>query len=180
MDLEIFSGIVAALVVCALGLFTIRLTICPWARRRNRATGGAMDAAAQFSAARYNAAGRLLSDEDERFLAEQPGYTKAIGRKFRSDRRRIFRLYVRQLACDFQDLHAAARRMVAESPQEYSGLVGTLMRQQFVFWWAMANIEMRMILPLFGHADLTRAIGALQTISFDLNRLAAPTATMSA
>jgi len=51
---------------------------------------------------------RLLGSEDLDFLKAQVGYTPELGRKFSRDRRRIFRLYLRELSADFQRLHQHA------------------------------------------------------------------------
>src|SRR5271166_3889725 len=66
-----------------------------------------------ISLAHYEPMTRLLADEDFQFLAAQPGYRPEIGAKFRRERTRIFRMYLRELARDFHRLHAEARAMVA-------------------------------------------------------------------
>ena len=65
-------------------------------------------------------------------------------------RRRIFRLYLKDLTADFQELHAQGRALVAESPEQYSELVGVLMRQQVTFWRAIAALECRLALSAMG------------------------------
>src|SRR5579862_7271657 len=82
------------------------------------------DDTGEFTLARYQPMERLLAEEDFLFLASQPGYTPEIGAKLRRERRRIFRLYLRELAHDFLHLHAEARRMVADSKAEHADLVG--------------------------------------------------------
>src|SRR5262249_19677529 len=94
-----------------------------------------------FSPERYEPMVRLLADDDFEFLEKQPGYRPEIGAKLRRERREIFRLYLKELARDFQSLHAAARKLVAECPEQHAELVGLLMRQQVTFWKALAGIE---------------------------------------
>src|SRR5258708_34531219 len=61
-----------------------------------------------FSMQRYQPMAMLLTDDDLLFLAAQPGYRPKMGKNFRRERRRIFRMYLRELAGDFHRLHAAA------------------------------------------------------------------------
>ena len=126
-----------------------------------------------FPPSRYEAASRLLAADDFQFLAGQPGYRREIGKKFLRGRRRIFRMYVRELAIDFKRVHAGARRMIAEAPEECSVQVATLMRQQAYFWWAMFVLESRLLLPGRPQADVTPLIQAVQAVRADLNRVSA-------
>lgn len=129
-----------------------------------------------FSPARYEPMARLLAEEDFLFLASQPGYKPEIGAKLRRERRRIFRLYLRDLAHDFHLLHAEARAMVAESKAEHAELVGVLMRQQILFWRAMVGIELRLWLDQAGlsKADARRLVESIEAMRLDLARFAGP------
>jgi hypothetical protein len=131
-----------------------------------------------FSLARYEPMARLLSDEDLLFLKAQPGYTAEIGRKFSRERRRIFRLYLRELAGDFNRLHAQARVIVAGLTAEHSPLVGLLLRQQVRFWYEMAAVELRLSLSWAGvrAIDARGLVDALQSMHIEINRMTAPTA----
>lgn len=125
--------------------------------------------------ARYEPMGRLMSDEDLRFLKAQPGYTAEIGREFSRERRRIFRMYLRELGRDFHRLHGHARAAVASLSAEDAPLVGVLLRQQVRFWYEMATVEMRLSLSWAGLAidarGLIEALGAMQA---ENSRLGAP------
>jgi hypothetical protein len=141
----------------------------------------AQNETAGFSLARYEPMARLLLEEDFLFLASQPGYRPEIGAKWRRERQRIFRLYLRDLAQDFQRLHAEARAVVADSRAESSELVGVLMRQQIAFWRAMAGIELRLWMNQLGlgKAGLTKAgarglVESIEAMRRDLARFAAP------
>jgi hypothetical protein len=131
----------------------------------------------EFCLARYEPMARLLSDEDLDFLKAQPGFRPEIGKKFRRDRRRIFRLYLQELARDFHRLHAHARAVVASLPAEHSTLVGVLLRGQIRFWYEIVALEMRLSLSQAGVSvdarALVEAIGAMQA---EINRLSAPQA----
>src|SRR5580700_10714906 len=91
----------------------------------------------EFSFARYEPMARLLSDEDFLFLKAQSGFRPEMGRKFRRERRRIFRLYLHELSRDFHRLHAHARVVVSSLAAEHSALVGVLFRAQLRFWYEM-------------------------------------------
>src|SRR5947209_2164311 len=107
-----------------------------WSYRRSMALeGSARNETGDFSFSRYEPMARLLSDEDLLFLKAQPGYQPEMGKNFVRERRRIFRLYLQELAREFHLLHAHARAMVARLPSENSPLVGMLLRQQIRFWY---------------------------------------------
>jgi hypothetical protein len=130
----------------------------------------------QFSLARYEPMGKLLAEEDFLFLAAQPGYRPEIGAKLRRERRRILRLYLRELSRDFHHLHAEARRMVAASTADHSELVTVLLRQQLAFWRGMAGIEVRLALGGLGTVDVRGLIEAVETMRVALARLSVPVA----
>lgn len=146
-------------------------------RSRGQESSAAQDGA-EFSIARYEPMGRLMCDEDLRFLKAQAGYTAEIGREFSRERRRIFRLYLRELAGDFHRLHAHARAAVASMSAEHSPLVGMLLRQQVRFWYEMAAVETRLSLSWagIGSIDARGLIEAMATMQAEIGRLAAPSA----
>ena len=82
---------------------------------------------------------RLIEDADLQIVA-----------RWDRTQRRVVRVYLRETARDFRRLHAEARALVAESPEQYSDLVGVLMRQQVTFLRAMAGIEIRLALSAAG------------------------------
>ncbi len=100
-----------------------------------------------FAIERYQPLERLLSEEDFSFLKGTPGYTAQIGDRWKRDQRRVVRLYLSELAGDFNRLHAAARAMVAESPLPSAFIVELLVGQKLTFWRTMASIELRLLLP---------------------------------
>ena len=135
---------------------------------------------AEFSLAHYEPMGRLLSDEDLSFLKAQPGFSPEIGRKFVRERRRIFRLYLKELAADFHRLHAHARLVVASLPAEHSALVGVLLRGKISFWYEMTALEMRLSLAQIGvSVDARALVEAIGNMHAEISRLAAPVAAGS-
>jgi hypothetical protein len=131
-----------------------------------------------FSLDRYEPMSRLLAEDDFVFLAAQPGYRPEMGAKLRRERRRIFRLYLRELARDFRSLHREARAMVAESQAEYSDLVGLLIRQRLVFIRAMGLVELRLTVSRFslGNVDVRGLLESMEAMRLDLARIIAPAA----
>jgi hypothetical protein len=147
-----------------------------WSYKRSLGESFAAQDDAEFSIARYEPMGRLLCDEDLEFLKAQPGYTAEIGREFSRERRRIFRLYLRELAADFRRLHAHARAAVASLSAEHSPLVGTLLRQQVRFRYEMAAVELKLTLSWagVGSIDARGLIEALAAMQAEIGRVAAP------
>jgi len=130
----------------------------------------------EFSLSRYAPMARLLSEEDVEFVRAQPGYTPAIERKFLRERRQVLRLYLRQLAADFERLHVRARVVAASLPAAESALVGSLIRQQVRFWYEMTAIRVRLSLAWTGLGSvdvsgLFHAVGAMQA---EIDRMSAP------
>jgi hypothetical protein len=113
---------------------------------------------------------RLLDQEDFDFLAAQPGSRPAIITKLRSQRRRVLRMYLRALSKDFNQLHARARRIVADAPEEHHNLVGILMRQRVSFFRARSVIEMRLAMDWLipGSIDIRPLLGALEKLQAEL------------
>jgi hypothetical protein len=133
------AGAVVLMVAVALGL----------ALRRLAPSGGPCpdaDRIREFSIASYRPMERLLAKEDLCFLETQPGYQPALARQLFRERRRIFRLYLRHLSSDFQQLHRVARLLVAHGPEDRPDLAKALVRTSLTFWWQMAGVEVRLAL----------------------------------
>src|SRR5690348_2533316 len=79
---------------------------------------GASASEDSFQPARYAGMQRLLDPEDVDFLRSQPGTTNSEIEAFKKKRRQIFRMYLRELTADFQNLHAEARELVTVSPEK--------------------------------------------------------------
>src|SRR5688500_7728052 len=126
-DLVMAAIFLAALLI---GIFTIliRRVLAPGATN----DGDLGDWLDKFSVARYRPMERLLSDDDYEFLSAQPGYDPSIARRLKSERRQIFRIYLRHLSEDFSRLHHAARLMLIYSPEDRPELARTLMLQRWI------------------------------------------------
>lgn len=124
-----------------------------------------------FSPERYEPMARLLAGDDLEFLRSYTSCPKFAIRWERA-RRRIFRLYLRDLAADFHRLHAQSRALVAESPEQYSELVGVLMRQQVTFWRVVAALECRLALSAMGigEVDPRRLISAIEAMRLEVEQ----------
>ncbi len=125
-----------------------------------------------FSPARYEPMARLLSEEDVNFLKARPGVGPALVRRFRVQRRKVFRVYLCELASDFHSLHEEARVMLTVAPEEYADLVPTLLRTQVRFWAALAGVEMRLTLHAFGigQIDIRGLLAPLETLHSAIHR----------
>jgi len=125
-----------------------------------------------FSPVRYEPMARLLSEEDVNFLKARPGVDPALVRRFRIQRRKVFRAYLCELASDFHRLHEEARVMLTVAPEEYADLVPTLMRAKVRFWTAMAGVEIRLTLHTFGvgQVDVRRLLAPLETLHSAIHR----------
>jgi len=165
---SLFGAVVVALALALMAILALRLL-------RYRGAPAETLSLQDFSISRYEPMARLLSEQDVHFLASRPGYRREIGDKLRRNRRRILRLYLRELAADFQMLHAEARKLAAVSPEQHSQLVGSLVAQQFTFWRALAVIEARLILPNAAptNLDLRGLIASVEAVHLDLAQLSA-------
>jgi hypothetical protein len=125
-----------------------------------------------FSITRYLPMERLLSEADYEFLAAQPGYDPSIARKLRAARRRVFRIYLRQMSADFSRLHQVARLLVLYAPEDRPELARSLVHQKWVFYYAMANVQWRLLLHAAGLStvDVSGLIRALDNLNLQVKQ----------
>lgn len=170
--------------VAAAGSFTALLTVVAWmlVRRRRAENLGVIandtDDSLGFDVEHYRPMERLLAEEDFVFLKSQPGYHAEIGKRWKRERRRIFRLYLVELKRDFRRLHARARRLAADAGAGSDDLVWILMRQRVTFLCAIARLEARLALAGtgLGAVDAAPLIGMLDAMRADLTRRSIPQA----
>lgn len=129
----------------------------------------------EFSPARYEPMVHLLDDRELTYLESQPGFLPQMGKKFRHERRRIFRLYLRELASDFRHLHQRARIVAARLPAEHSPLLRILFRQHLRFRYEMFAIEMKLRFGI-GSIQVRGLIDVLANMQAEIGRAAAPAA----
>jgi hypothetical protein len=137
-----------------------------WRYRQPPSAGFCLD---EFSLARYQPMARLLSGEDLQFVASRPGCRRRLLARLKRDRRRIFRMYLYELAGDFRALHGEARRVAARLPAHQDALVA----RRAAFWKSIALIELRLLFPRTGMADVSRLIESMEALHVDLIRIAA-------
>ena len=127
-----------------------------------------------FSLAKYKPMERLFAEEDYEFLASQKGYRLEIGRKLRSQRRKVFRLYLRGLKRDFYRLERAVRMLIVSSPVDRPDLAKTLLQQRLAFMWAMFQVECRLALHTLGlgGVDISALVGSLDAMRLELAQVA--------
>ncbi len=165
------------LIWAATGAFAVvLLSAMVWAYRQRRQAMRllAAEPADPFSTDAYRQAEMLLSEDDFEFLKKQPGYAPEIGAHWKRERRRIFRMYLRELTTDFYRLHQMAREMVANAGAESAPLVGTLIRQQIAFSVALGILEGRLALHAMGigRVDVRSLVDLVEAARGDLARFA--------
>lgn len=119
---------------------------------------------AEFSIAKYRPMERLFLEEDYDFLAAQPGYHPRIYRKLQAERRRVFRHYLRCLRRDFARLSTVAKVMLLTAPSDRPDLASALLKQRFMFNYAMATVELRLLLQSLGMGtvDVRRLVNVVE------------------
>lgn len=156
----------AAIAICAAGLVLMR--------RRGAARSASVDLnwIEDFSIAKYRPMQRLLLEEDLAFLKSQPGFRPEMENRLRQERLRVFKTYLRSLRRDFDRLYFAAKEAVLHSPEGVD-LCGALARHRAVFLYAMACVQMRLVLYRFGWSgvDVTTLLGTMDEIMTDVRAL---------
>jgi len=128
-----------------------------------------------FSAEKYRPMERLFSEQDYEFLAAQPGFEPEVANRLRSERRRIFRQYLRSLSRDFGRLYATAKLLLLHSAQDRPDLAKTLLKQRLTFQYALAVVRCRLVLQPLGlkPVDVRGLVRALEAMCNELRALAA-------
>lgn len=130
---------------------------------------------ADFTPSRYRPMERLLIEEDLEFLATQPGYTPALGRHLRAERRKVFLAYLRNLTRDFERLHRAARVLLLSAPEDRPDYAAALIRQRIAFERALVVVRCRLVVSrISGSAiDVSGLMDALESMNAQVRSLAA-------
>jgi hypothetical protein len=165
-----------AIAVIGITLFTLGTLL--WVRLSGycRAQARGCGSGSELTSAHFHPMARLLADEDLDFLRQFEKCRPGIVTRWDRDRRRIFRLYLREAAADFQEMHAEARRLAANAPEHEADLVGLLLRQQVTFWRTMTVIELRLTFSSlgFGKLDGSSIASLLESMRVEVNRALAP------
>jgi hypothetical protein len=126
-----------------------------------------------LSIARYRPMERLLSEEDFRFLASQPGFDTKMLRQMRSERRKVFRGYLACLSRDFSLVGAALRLMMMYSAQDRPDLAGILYKQQALFALGMLTVQWRLALHTcgLGTVDVSGLVRGMEFMRQELRHM---------
>ena len=136
----------------------------------------------QLSLEKYRPMERLLDDADFRFLAAHPGYHAGMGRRLRTERRRVFRGYVRSLERDFGRICGGIQALMAASSEDRPDLAAALVKQRAMFAYGIVSLRVRLALDTVGwHSiDVRPLLGSLEMLRGELRQLAAaPAASMA-
>jgi hypothetical protein len=116
----------------------------------------------EFDIRRYRPMERLLAEDDLSYLTSL-GLGQRTVKQFRKERRRIFRRYLRNLQVDFWSLHAAARALLIEAPEDRPELAAAILRQQFAFQRTVWMIRLGLLVP--GFSGATAEVSRLQELA---------------
>ena len=136
----------------------------------------AVDQCLALSLDKYKPMERLLQEDDFRFLAAQPGYSPQLGRRFRTERRRIFRGYLRNLKRDFGRVSFAFQLLIVHSAEDRGDLASMLIRQRLLFALGMLAVEGRLLLHAagIGTVEVSGLIRSLEAMQFQMRQLLTP------
>src|SRR3954451_16232945 len=125
------------------------------------------------SIAKYRPMLRLLSEDDYEFLSNQAGYQGKIASELRSERRKVFRAYLRNLVRDFGRLHHCAKMMAAYSAQDRPELGTKLLMQKVTFTAAVAAVRLRLALHTvgIGTVDVRNLVNSLDHMRSSVDSL---------
>jgi hypothetical protein len=129
-----------------------------------------------FSLERYAPMERLLQKGDLAFLATQPGYRPEIGKRLMAERRKIFRVYLRLLVRDFNQLIEIGKLMVVYSSQDQQQFARSLSRQQIRFYARVCALQVQLALYPLGWTtvDASGLLAALGSMRTEVQRLTSP------
>lgn len=167
--------------IAGAGLVAAALVTLIWVLMRDysrlpvRKPAGDESAGSTAASERWRPMLRLINGQDEAFVRQQVRCPQ-VAAQWEKDRRRIIRLYLREVASDFRGLHHAARQMVAHSPEQFSGLVPVLFRQEVSFWRALIWIELRLSFGTFGLPAISAEslLRAMEETQREIHRAMAP------
>jgi hypothetical protein len=120
---------------------------------------------------------RLLSDEDAAFVSTH----KAIARKLRTDRRKIFRGYLNCLTKDYARLLNGVRLAMVRSGVDRPDLAHALAKNQILFAFALCRIEYRLLLHQvgIGKVDVSGLVDAIDALRTQVSFLAPASLVMA-
>jgi len=130
----------------------------------------------EFTPTSYYPMQRLLSDEDFRFLARQPGFDLSLYRKLKRERLLIFRQYLSRLIVDFNRLYTATRTLISLQEEDHSELAVKLVKLRVRFMFSVLSAECSYVLCCVGFKTIvaTSMLARLDEMSAEFLRVARP------
>jgi len=119
--------------------------------------------------ARYRPMFRLLDESDCGFIAAGfPGGSNL--RRFRAERRSLFRVYLRNLGADHARIVGAIRDLLVQSQLDRPDLAKALFRCQLMFALAMMSVEFKLQLHALGigTVDVRSLVAAVEGLQLQL------------
>jgi hypothetical protein len=119
--------------------------------------------------ARYRPMFRLLDESDCGFIASGfPGNSNL--RRFRAERRSLFRVYLRNLGADHARIVGAIRDLLVQSQLDRPDLAKALYRCQLMFAMAMIMVEFKLQLHALGigTVDVRSLVAAVEGLQLQL------------
>jgi hypothetical protein len=164
--------VVALLSLAPIGVAVILL----YRTLASRQNGEAVDQSLALAPGKYRPMERLLQEEDFRFLSSQPGFSARLGRRFRAQRRRIFRAYLRSLSMDFGRVSKACQILVIHAAEDRGDLARGIIRQRLLFALGILAVEGRLLLHAagVGTVDVRGLVESLETMQAQIQVLLTP------
>jgi hypothetical protein len=128
------------------------------------------DVRQEFSIERYRPMFRLIDDSDFE-LSDSSVSGPSQLRRFRAERRSLFRVYLRDLGADHARIVGSMRKLLVESNLDRPVLARALYRCQFMFALATASIEFKLSWQALGigTVDLQPLFSAVECLQLQLS-----------
>lgn len=129
-------------------------------------------------AAKYRPMERLLDESDIQFLASYPGLAPHVGHRFRVERRRLFRAYMRSMRRDFGRIYAATKLLILYSDVDRPDLSVELVKQRARFACRMLALECLLACHTvgIGRVEVRDLVASLDAMRLQLRSLGTPLA----
>ena len=164
---------VALLALAPIGLVVVLLYRTLASRQNGEVS---MDQSLVLRPGKYRPMERLLLEEDFRFLSSQPGFSARLGRRFRTERRRVFRAYLRSLSMDFGRVSKACQMLVIHAAEDRGDLAQGIIRQRLLFALGIFGVEGRLLLHAagVGTVDVHGLVDSLEAMQAQIQVLLTP------
>src|SRR3984893_9617067 len=135
-----------------------------------------MDQSLALAPGKYRPMERLLQEEDFLFLSSQPGFSARLGRRFRTERRRVFRAYLRSLSMDFGRVSQACQMLVIHAAEDRGDLAKGIIRQPLLLALGIFAVEGCLMLHAagVGTVDVNGVVESLEAMQAQIQMLLTP------